>query len=308
MRAFFAAAALVAPLSAQVTAEATLLARTVLWGGSAVVAPQPGADVTAGIAVGVSGVAATLQHATTLGDAFAGWNLQCVPPWLGSATADLEVRYVFTAPTPMAATLALGWSTTTSGNGNAQLVVDVHDDGVVDAVGAAILPVVVGPSPLVVRVRGLVAASGGTTTTWFTTWHWTGTANAQFAMQLLPAHAQVLPIAAACSGAAPVLQVAPDFTGGLALSGQFAAADDAAVWAFGFAPMLPVALPWSNGCALAVAPDVLLLAPVPASRAVEWQLALPSSMRPLGFDVQLLGVDLAPLQLHAGAAVRLVAP
>jgi hypothetical protein len=87
-----------------------------------------------------------------------------VPPWIGSATADVEVRYVFTAPTPMAATLALAWSTTTTGNGNAQLVVDVHDDGSIDAVGGGVLPVSLGPSPLVVRVRGRVAASGGTTT------------------------------------------------------------------------------------------------------------------------------------------------
>lgn len=308
MRALFAAAALTLPLAGQATVEAALVARTVQWGGSAVTAPLPGADVTAGIAVGVSGAVATLQQATTASDVFVGWNLQCVPPWIGSATADLEVRYVFTAPTPMAATLALGWSTATTGNGNAQLVVDVHDDGVVDAVGGAVLPVNLGPSPLVVRVRGLVAASGGTTTTWFTSWHWTGTANAQLALQLLPAHAQVLPIAGACSGAAPVLQAAPDFAGGLLLSGQFAAADDVAVWAFGFAPMLPVALPWSNGCALAVTPDVLLVAPVPASRAVAWQLALPSQLRPLGFDVQLLGLDLTVIQLGAGAAVRLVAP
>jgi hypothetical protein len=308
MRALLFAAALAAPLSAQVGVEATLLARTVQCGGSAVTAPSPGADVTAGLAVGVSGATSTLQHAATTSDVFVGWNLQCVPPWIGSATADVEVRYVFTAPTPMAATLALAWSTTTTGNGNAQLVVDVHDDGSIDAVGGGVLPVSLGPSPLVVRVRGRVAASGGTTTTWFTTWHWTGTANAQFAMQLLPAHAQVLPITAACSGAAPVLQTTPDFAGGLALSGQFAAADDIAVWAFGFAPVGPLPLPWSNGCVLAVAPDVLVIDAVPASRQWSWSLALPPQVRPLGFDVQLFGVDLAPLQMQAGAAVRVVAP
>ncbi len=308
MRAFLVATALAAPLSAQVGVEATLLARTVQWGGSAVTAPFPGADVTAGLAVGVSGATATMQQAATASDVFVGWNLACVPPWIGSATADVEIRYVFTAPTPMAATLALGWSTATTDNGNAQLVVDVHDDGTVDAVGGAVLSVSLGPSPLVVRVRGLVAASSGTTTTWFTTWHWTGTANAQLAMQLLPAHAQVQPIAAACSGASPVLQAAADFAGGLALSGQFAAADDVAVWAFGFAPIGPVSLPWSNGCVLAIAPDVLLIDAVPASRQWSWSLALPPQVRPLGFDVQLFGVDLAPVQMHAGAAVRVVAP
>jgi hypothetical protein len=35
---------------------------------------------------------------------------------------------------------------------------------------------------------------------------------------------------------------------------------------------------------------------------------LPPQVRPLGFDVQLFGVDLAPLQMQAGAAVRVVAP
>ncbi len=308
MRSLLVATAFAAPLSAQVGVEATLLARTVRCGGSAVTAPLPGTDVAAGLAVGVSGATATMQQAATASDVFVGWNLACVPPWTGSATADVEVRYVFTASTPMAATLALGWSTATTGNGNAQLVVDVHDDGFVDAVGSAVLPVSLGPSPLVVRVRGLVAASSGTTTTWFTTWHWTGTANAQLAMQLLPAHAQVSPIVAACSGAAPVLQATPDFAGGLALSGQFAAADDVAVWAFGFAPIGPVSLPWSNGCVLAVSPDVLGIDAVPASRQWSWSLALPPQVRPLGFDVQLFGVDLAPLQMHAGAAVRVVAP
>lgn len=308
MRSLLVATALAAPLSAQVGVEATLLARTVQWGGSAVMAPFPGADVTAGLAVGVSGATATMQQAATASDVFVGWNLACVPPWIGGATADVEIRYVFTAPTPMAATLALGWVTATTGNGSAQLVVDVHDDGTIDAVGGGELPVGLGPSPLVVRVRGRVAASGGTTTTWFTTWHWTGTANAQFAMQLVPAHAQVSPIVAACSGAAPVLHVAPDFAGGLVLSGQFAAADDVAVWAFGFAPIAPVPLPWSNGCVLAAAPDVLAVDVVPASRRSSWSLALPQPVRPLGFDVQLLGVDLAPLQMQAGAAVRVVAP
>lgn len=308
MRALFAVAALVAPMTAQVGVEATLLARTVQSGGSALTAPLPGADVTAGLAVGVSGATAMLQQAATTSDVFVGWNLQCVPPWIGSATAEVEVRYVFTSPTPMAATLVLGWSTATTGNGNAQLAVDVHDDGSIDAAGGGTLSVSLGPSPLVVRVRGRVAASGGTTTTWFTTWHWTGAANAQFAMQLLPAHAQVLPITAACSGAAPVLQATPDFAGGLTLSGQFAAADDVAVWAFGFAPIGPVPLPWSDGCVLAVAPDVLVIDAVPASRQWSWSLALPTPLRPLGFDVQLFGVDLEPLQLQAGAAVRAVAP
>ena len=308
MRTLFAALALVAPSAAQVVVEATLLSRAVQCGGSAVVQPLPGSNVTAGLQVGVPGASAMLQQANTAAEAWIGWNLQCVPPWIGAATTDVEVRYVFTAPVTMPATLALGWWTTTSGNGSAGLVVDVHDDGVVDASSGGALAVTLGPTPLVVRVRGAVAAAGGTTTTWFTTWHWTGTASAQLSLQVLPAHAQVAPIAPACSGAAPLLQVAPDFTGGLWLSGQFGAADDVAIWAFGFVPTAPAPLPWSNGCVLAVAPDVLAMAPVPPSRVSEWSLALPAALRPAAFDVQLLGVDTTPVGLGTSAAFHVTAP
>ena len=308
MRTLLAALALVAPSAAQVVVEATLLSRTVQCGGSAVAQPLPGGDVTAGLQIGVPGASAMLQHANTPAEASVGWNLQCVPPWIGAATADVEIRYVFTAPVVMPATLALGWWATTSGNGSAGLVVDVHDDGVVDASGGGALAVTLGPTPLVVRVRGAVAAVGGTTTTWFTPWHWTGTASAQLSLQVLPAHAQVASIAPACSGAAPVLQVAPDFVGGLARSGRLGAADELALWTFGFVPTAPLPLPWSNGCVLAVTPDVLVMAPVPPARVSEWSLALPAALRPAAFDVQLLGVDLAPFGLGASAAFHVTAP
>jgi len=302
-----AVTALMAPLTAQVVFQATLLQRTVRSGGNVVAWPTPGADVTSGAGMSVVGAGVAIEHTVTPVDVHAAWSLQCQPPWIGNANVDVEVLYLLAAGTTTPAVLELGWLTATTGNGSVSLLVDVHDDGSVDATGSAGLSVVVGPSPIHVRVRITGSASAGTATTWFTTWHWTGSVAADLTMRLVPTHATVVPIATACSEAAPDLRVAPDFAGGMQLAVTFAAADDLGVFVFGFQPTAAVVLPWSPGCPLSVAEHVVILTGAVQPRLVA-NLVLPAGLRPASCEVQGLGVGLDPFTVLAGAAFRIDAP
>lgn len=298
---------LMAPLTAQVVFQATLQQRTVRSGGNAVAWPAPGADVTSGAGMSVVGASTVIEHAVTPVDVQAAWSLHCQPPWIGNASLDVDVLYLLAAGSTTPAVLELDWLTANTGNGTVNLLVDVHDDGSVDANGSAGLSVVVGPTPIHVRVRITGAASAGTATTWYTTWHWTGSVAADLTMRLVPTHATVVPIATACSAAAPELRVAPDFAGGVELAAVFAAADDLGVFVFGFQPTGAVVLPWSPGCPLSVADHVVILTGAERPRLVV-DLTLPVGLGPASCEVQGLGVVLDPFTVLAGAAFRIDAP
>lgn len=300
-----AATALMAPLTAQVVVQATLLQRTVRSGGNAVAWPAPGDDVTGGAGMSVVGAGAVLEHTVTPVDAQVEWSLQCQPPWIGNASLDVDVLYLFAAGSTTPASLELDWLAATTGNGSVNLLVDVHDDGVVDASGSANLSVVVGSEPIYVRVRVTGSASAGTASSWYTTWHWTGSVAADLTMRLVPTHAAVAPIAAPCPGGEPELAVAADFAGGVTLMAA-GPSHDWGVFVFGFAPTGPVVLPWAPGCSLSVAQDVVVL--LDLTQPVVASLAVPPAVRPVRFDVQGLGVVLDPLTVIAGAAFRVDAP
>lgn len=302
-----AVSALMAPLTAQVVVQATLLQRTVRSGGNAVAWPAPGDDVTGGAGMSVVGAGAVLEHTVTPVDAQVEWSLQCQPPWIGNASLDVDVLYLFAAGSTTPASLELDWLAATTGNGSVNLLVDVHDDGVVDATGSAAVPLVVGPYPVYVRVRAIGAANAGTATSWYTTWHWTGSVAADLTMRLVPTHTMVVPIAPACRDVAPALSVAPDFVGGVEIATVFADAADLGAFVFGFQPRAAVALPWSPGCPLSVAEDVVILTSAVRPRLVAY-LALPVGLRPASFEVQCLGVELDPFTVLAGAAFRIDAP
>jgi len=300
-----AVTALMAPLTAQVVVQATLLQRTVRSGGNAVAWPAPGGDVTGGAGMSVVGAGAVLEHTVTPVDVQVAWRLQCQPPWIGTANVDVEVLYLFLSATTTPAVLQLDWLAATTGNGSVGVMVDVHDDGVVDATGSAAVPLVVGPSPIYVRVRVTGAANAGTASSWYTTWHWTGSVAADLAMRLVPTHASVAKIAEPCGAGAPELRVAADFAGGVELAAAGAAHDLGAL-VFGFAPTGPFVLPWAPGCSLAVTEDVVVL--VDLTEPLVANLGVPDAVRPICFDVQCLGVGLDPLTVVAGAAFRVDAP
>lgn len=296
-----AATTLMAPLTAQVVVQATLLQRTVRSGGNAVAWPAPGDDVTGGAGMSVVGAAAVLEHTVAPVGVQLEWRLQCQPPWIGQANVDVDVLYLFGTGSTMAAVLELDWLAATTGNGAVSLLVDVHDDGVVDATGSAAVPLVVGPSPTYVRVRVTGAANAGTASSWYTTWHWTGSVAADLTMRLVPTHASVAPLATPCDVAAPELRVAADFAGGVEVA-AVGGAEELGVLVFGFAPTVPVVLPWTPGCSLAVAEDVVVL--VDLSEPLVASLVVPDAVRPIRFDVQCVGVVLDPLTVVAGAAFR----
>ncbi|MBL8736402.1 MAG: hypothetical protein JNL12_08260 [Planctomycetes bacterium] len=300
-----AATALMAPLTAQVVVQATLLQRTVRSGGNAVTWPAAGDDVTGGAGMSVVGAGAVLEHAVTSCDVQVAWSLQCQPPWIGNANVDVDVLYLFGTGSSTPAVLDIDWLAATTGNGAVSLLVDVHDDGVVDATGSAVVPLVVGPYPTYVRVRVTGAAQAGTASSWYTTWHWTGSVAADLAMRLLPTHASVVSLASPCDDAAPELRVAADFAGGVELA-AVAGAQDLGVLVFGFAPAVPVVLPWTPGCSLAVAEDVVVL--VDLGEPLVASLVVPDAVRPICFDVQCVGVALDLLTVLAGAAFRIDAP
>lgn len=296
-----AATALMAPLTAQVVVQATLLQRSVRSGGNAVAWPAAGADVTGGAGMSVVGASAILEHTVAPVGVQLEWRLQCQPPWIGQANVDVDVLYLFGTGSAVPAVLELDWLAATTGNGAVDLLVDVHDDGVVDATGSAVVPLVVGPSPTYVRVRATGAAQAGTASSWYTTWHWTGSVTADLTIRLVPTHASVVPLASPCADAAPDLRVAADFAGGVELA-AVAGAANLGVLVFGFAPAVPVVLPWTPGCSLAVTEDVVVL--VDLGEPLVASLVVPDAVRPICFDVQCVGVALDPLTVLAGAAFR----
>ena len=300
------------PAVAQGTPAATLLARSVRAGGQVAAAPAVGSSVWGGFASGTSGSVGNAtcslqdQLATTSGEMV--WNVGCAAVWQGAAEAIVEVRYEFVAPAVGPATILCDWQPGGAGTGACVLQVDLHDDGIVDAVGSASLPVVLGPNPLRVRLRAAATATAGTWSYgWFSSWNYSGSASGLLVLRVLPDHAQVASTAAACSGAAPTFATAPTFAGAIELTGAFGTVDDLALLVLGFGPTA-VPLPLPPGCLLTVTPDRTELALVGPERTAAWTLTVPPAVRPLTFHAQLLGVDVAPFSILGSAALAVTSP
>jgi hypothetical protein len=222
------------------------------------------------------------------------------------STADLELRYEFWSASAQPLRLDVAWSAQLQGTGTALLRVDVGDDGVVDATGAASLPIAPSAGPVVVRVRAAANAQSFTQSGPFgSSWTWTGEAAATLDLRLVPAHAVVGVAAAAGCPAAPSLTAAPDFAHGVVFAAD-APMHDLVVLALGLSPAaLP--LPWSPGCVLAVDPivtDWAPGAPVPATFVV----VVPPAVRPAAFRAQAVGVALGAPSLSASRALAIVLP
>jgi hypothetical protein len=303
---------LASAVEAQLWPAANVVNGAVVAGG--VAAPLPAPNVPAWGALVLPAASggcvanAALVHTIADTEVRATWTLLGRAMGGGStpvpSTADLELRYEFWSAFAQPLRLDVAWSLQLHGTGTALLRVDVGDDGVVDATGAASLQIAPSAGPVVVRVRAAANAQSFTQAGPFgSSWTWTGEAAATLDLRLAPAHAVVGVAAAATCPAAPSLTAAPDFAHGVVFAAD-APTHDLVVLALGLSPAaLP--LPWSPGCVLALDP---IVSPWGPGQPGTFQVVVPPAVRPAAFRAQAVGVALGAPTLSASRALVIVLP
>ncbi|MCB9877796.1 MAG: hypothetical protein H6835_09365 [Planctomycetes bacterium] len=304
--------ALAAPAAAQIQPSATLVEARVRSGTVATTTPAAWIDVWSGLWRSVSGNSGSA--ALGIGNSFDAvevgtqWQLSCAAFGSGLGEAFGDVNYLLDSPVLQQGAVVVEWATVTAGTGATTLAADVGGDGVVEANGAAVIPVTFGPGSLVVRVRAGVEAQAGTVNgPWGTSWSWNGSASAQLRVRFVATHATVTEVAAATCAPAPTMLARPDLWQGVTFDVAAPADAELALLVFGFdAASAP--LPLSSGCTLAVAPAVVAVAPLLVGAAT-FALAVPPALRPASLLAQPIAfdVDAGPgvPQLAAGAAVAI---
>ncbi|MGB3966106.1 MAG: hypothetical protein WBO45_05205, partial [Planctomycetota bacterium] len=250
----------------------------------------------------------SVQHALTATQVTLTWQFGCSAFTSGTSTSDTSIRYELHAAQPFLGQLAIGWSPTAAGTGTCAVAIDLGDDGSVEAAGAATIPVVFGPGPLVVRVVGAANAAAGIAYGPFgSSWSWSGSASAWLSLQLTATHATAMVEGAGCGAPMPGLVATPDLAQGVLLRGDCPIGVDAGVLVVGFAAsILPLPLP--PFCTLHVAPVLTDWRLPDAQRQVAWSLPVPLAVRPAVLRAQLLGLDADPFALTASPSLRIDFP
>ncbi|HEB52233.1 MAG TPA: hypothetical protein ENI87_03145 [bacterium] len=284
-------------------APAAPLAHAAVFAGAIQAPPLPaGTDVWAGAVRSVAGsigqASLSLQHTLDSKRFTVDWQLAAVASQPGSAVADGEVRYRFATPAPQVGVLHVAWNAVLAGAAQASLVIDVGDDGVIDASAGAVLPVAF-QGELVVRIAAAVDAQAGTLTPqWGASWNWSGNASAILSVWFEPTHADITTSAVQPAVPAPALIAQPNLLQGIDFDAICPPNDDFALLALGFAPTAAT-LPLSSGHQLLLAPAVTLAAPVQSGGA-GWAVSVPVAVRPATFLAQVLALDVDAMTLTAG--------
>jgi hypothetical protein len=271
-------------------------------------APAPGSPVWAGVdtvALAASGRARwAVVHSSDAFAWLAQWSVTAQAWGSGTSATDASVRYELLAPAPGAAQLQVNWWPTASGTGAVSCSIDLHDDGSIDAIGPAVLPVVFGAGPVSFRVRAVATASAGSLPIgWGSTLNYSGSADGQLALLLVPSGAPATVTQPACGALPPTLAVAPDFAAQVRLFGGLPDANALGLLVLGLGPsQLP--LPWAPGCLLGAAPDVVWWQPASSTGSVAWSLPVPAALRPASFHTRLLALEPSAWTVAAAPALR----
>jgi hypothetical protein len=287
-----AAAACTAPLFAQ-GVQATSAGLWAQVGSAPAVTIAPGIDVTgawSGTASGAAGTAAfAVVTQTSTAELQVELQVSAAALATGQVQAGGELRCTLWAPEPVSGVLTAVWLPTLSGTGALECSVDVHDDGNIEAQGAASWPLQCGPTPLVLRLRATAAASAGTVRFGFgSSWTYRGAAQGVLRVSFAPLPLHPVPVANGCG--APQLQATSNLLGGADLLGEGCAPHGLAAAVLGWqGPALPLPLP--PHCSLAVLPAAVVWLIPDAAGAWRWSFGLPATARPLGLDAQWVAVD-----------------
>lgn len=295
-------------LSAQVGTTAQLVGGAVLANASSAAPIVPGSDVWPGLsrtAGGTpNGASLWLQHQQSDAEVVLQWQLESRAIVTGSSSSRAEVRYQLVSPQLQTGELVIEWLPSTIDTGQTSLSIDVYDDGYIDTVGNATIPVAFQQFPLTVRVVAEVSAQAGTLQgPWGSSWSWNGSAAAQLRIRFVPTQASVTTAVSQLCQPAPVLTGSSDLNQGVLFTGQCAPADDFALFAFGFAPA-QVPLPWSPACSLLVDPVLTLLHPVAAGQPCHQATVVPAAVRPAQFLTQLVALNTTTMTLTASDLLR----
>jgi hypothetical protein len=294
--------------NAQVQITATAAQAAVRAGSTVALVPPPGSAVGNGVfATASSGVGSaqwTASHTVGATGCTSLWSVTGTAAQSGTAVGEGRVRYTWSTPTVVAATLSIDWSASQSGTGAAVCSVDLNGDGSVDGNGSGVFAVQLGPVPLVVDVHASATASAGSLPMgWGSSLHYSGSATGLLSLQLVPSGTAVTVVQPACGVAPPWLEVAAEFAPGLRCSGMLASPAELGLLVLGLQPSsLP--LPWATGCSLAVAPDVVWWQPRGSVGEVAWQLPVPHAVRPVSLHARLLALELGPWRLAGSPALR----
>ena len=294
--------------NAQLQFTATAAQAAVRAGSTVALVPPPGSAVGNGVfAIASSGVGSaqwTASHAVGATGCTSLWSVTGTAAQTGTSVGEGRVRYTWSTPTVVPATLQIDWSSSQSGTGAAICSIDLNGDGIIDGNGSGVFAVVLGPVPLVVDVHASASASAGSLPMgWGSSLHYSGSATGLLSLQLTPSAAAVTVVQSACGVTPPWFEVAAEFGPGLRCSGVLASQADLGLLVLGLQPSsLP--LPWVTGCSLAVAPDVVWWQPRGSAGEVVWQLPVPLAVRPVSLYARLLALELGPWQLASSPALR----
>lgn len=253
----------------------------------------PGADITAGAHLSAGGAIGAARfdfapswNVTALGFAF---DLSSTAFAQTSSASGGSTRHELWLARPTVGRLVITWTAATTGNGAAAFALDLHDDGVIEATAAAVLPVTLPAGLTVLRVQTSASASAGIVQgPWGMQIPYQGTAQVTLMVRLEPTHCTMSTLASSCAG--PVTSVRGNFLGGVTVSSLCAATDDIAIAVFGF-DQLATGLPLPPGCSLATTPLASHWRSVGTTGAVDWSTALPQGFGPVQFATQVIGLD-----------------
>jgi hypothetical protein len=157
---------------------------------------------------------------------------------------------------------------------------------------------------LLVRVRAVATASAGSVAVgWGSTLQYSGSADGQLSLLLVPTGAVVAVTQPPCGIAPPALTVAPDFAQQLQFRGSLPGAGALGILVLGLSPSM-LMLPWLPSCPVGVAPDLVWWQPATGAGAVAWQLSVPAALRPASLHTRLLALAPAAWSVAAAPALR----
>ena len=192
----------------------------------------PGNDVTTGTSHLVGGA-----HGTALYEFSPSWNVAAIDlAWDLSSHAYTQTstasggatRHELWLSRPVDGRFVISWAALTTGTGAVSFGFDLFDDGAIDAVTAAVLPVSLPAGLTAFRVHTSASANAGVVQgPWGIQIPYQGTAMGQLTIRFEPTHCSASAYAPSCGGL--TAGVTGNFLGGATLTSQCASTDDLAI-------------------------------------------------------------------------------
>lgn len=284
---------LLASATAQVNTAAQLVGGAVQSGANA--APMPvGTNVWNGLSRSCTSSCGTSQiaagHAGTLLGIDIVWVAGCQATMPGAVLSEATVRYDLSSPIPIPARIIVSWTPSSAGTGTSQLDIDLGADGIVDANGAAILPVSLGPVATSLQIHVACQATAGVLSGPFgSSFPYTGSAGGNLTVRLEPTHCLVQPVGPACG--VSQFGAAGTFLRGCQITGNVPFGHELAVLVLGFA-QTAATVPLPPNCMLHVDPAILVGQFTYGASNATWTMTLGPSLLPVTFRAQMFDLDL----------------